>query len=117
MTNVAGVPHTFELLERAGPERLAMPTLRLVTLGRRAARRRRPRGAGATAPSAWGVDFVSMYGQTEATARMAYLPPELAARHPDAIGVPIPGGELESWSPIPTICRPTSASSCTAART
>ena len=35
-----------------------------------------------------------MYGQTEATARMAYLPPELATRRPDAIGVPIPGGSF-----------------------
>ena len=33
-----------------------------------------------------------MYGATEATARMAYLPPELAASHPAAIGRPIPGG-------------------------
>ena len=30
----------------------------------------------------WGVDLFVMYGQTEATARMAYLPPALAARHP-----------------------------------
>jgi hypothetical protein len=35
-----------------------------------------------------------MYGQTEATARMAYLPPELASEHPQAIGVPIPGGSF-----------------------
>jgi hypothetical protein len=36
-----------------------------------------------------------MYGQTEATARMAYLPPELAAAHPDRVGVPVPGGTFE----------------------
>ena len=36
-----------------------------------------------------------MYGQTEATARMAYLPPALAAAHPQAIGRAIPGGHLE----------------------
>lgn len=35
-----------------------------------------------------------MYGQTEATARMAYLPPELATTSPGAIGVPIPGGSF-----------------------
>ena len=28
----------------------------------------------------WGWDFVVMYGQTEATARMAYLPADLAPR-------------------------------------
>ena len=36
-----------------------------------------------------------MYGQTEATARMAYLPPALATRRPTAIGRPIPGGQLD----------------------
>ncbi len=35
-----------------------------------------------------------MYGQTEATARIAWLPPDLAADHPEAVGVPIPGGSL-----------------------
>ncbi|PRC48519.1 AMP-dependent synthetase, partial [Mycobacterium sp. ITM-2017-0098] len=35
-----------------------------------------------------------MYGATEATARMAYLPPELARTRPTAIGRPIPGGAL-----------------------
>ena len=35
-----------------------------------------------------------MYGQTEATARMAYLPPHLAEERPDAIGIPVPGGSF-----------------------
>ena len=35
-----------------------------------------------------------MYGATEATARMAYLPPQLASSHPGAIGRPIPGGSF-----------------------
>ena len=39
-----------------------------------------------------GWDLFVMYGATEATARMAYLPPQLAASHPAAIGRPIPGG-------------------------
>jgi acyl-CoA synthetase (AMP-forming)/AMP-acid ligase II len=41
-----------------------------------------------------GFELFVMYGQTEATARMSYLPPHLAERHPDAIGVPVPGGHL-----------------------
>jgi hypothetical protein len=41
-----------------------------------------------------------MYGQTEATARMAYLPPELARSRPQAIGVPIPGGAFR-LDPLP----------------
>ena len=44
-----------------------------------------------------------MYGATEATARMAYLPPELAQSRPTSIGSPIPGGSftlepLDGWA-------------------
>ncbi|HEY0953584.1 MAG TPA: AMP-binding protein, partial [Roseateles sp.] len=35
-----------------------------------------------------------MYGQTEATARIAYLPPERLAEKAGSIGIAIPGGEL-----------------------
>ena len=35
-----------------------------------------------------------MYGQTEATARMSYLPPELSLLKLGSIGVAIPGGEF-----------------------
>ena len=41
-----------------------------------------------------------MYGQTEATARMAYLPPELAADVPGAVGIPVPGGSFRI-DPVP----------------
>ena len=93
VTNVAGVPHTFDLLDRAGPDRLFVPSLRFVT-----------QAGGRLAPEAvqrWiafsetrGVDFYVMYGQTEATARMAYLRPEDGVRTPAAIGRPIPGGSF-----------------------
>jgi acyl-CoA synthetase (AMP-forming)/AMP-acid ligase II len=93
VTNVAMVPHSLELLEQAGADRLRAPSLRFVTVaGGRLAPEVQRRWLDRT--EAWGVDFVSMYGQTEATARMAYVPPDLARRHPTAIGVPIPGGEL-----------------------
>lgn len=35
-----------------------------------------------------------MYGQTEASARLTYLPPELASSHPESVGKAIPGVEL-----------------------
>jgi long-chain acyl-CoA synthetase len=41
-----------------------------------------------------GGDMVAMYGQTEATARIAYLPPELLAERPGSVGVVVPGGQL-----------------------
>ena len=94
VTNVAGVPHTFELLERAGPERLHVPTLRFIT---QAGGRMAPERVEQWLDRAeqWGAKFYVMYGQTEATARMAYLPPAIARHRPSAIGRPIPGGRLE----------------------
>lgn len=41
-----------------------------------------------------GILFYVMYGQTEATARISYLPPGEALLHPDSIGVAIPNGKL-----------------------
>lgn len=94
VTNLAGVPHTFELLERVGPDRIHVPSLRFLTV---AGGRLRPDRVEAWSRrcSEWGSELFVMYGQTEATARMAYLPPALARRYPQAIGVPIPGGSLD----------------------
>jgi len=93
-TSFAGVPYTFELLDRIAFDRLSLPTLRYVTqAGGRLDPETVRRYAGIGARDGW--DLVVMYGQTEATARMAYLPPHLAASRPGAIGVAIPGGSLE----------------------
>ena len=92
-TSFAGVPHVFDLLDSSGFANRELPTLTTVTQAggrldpatvRRYALLGRDRG----------FDLVVMYGQTEATARMAYLPPHLAAERPECIGVPIPGGSL-----------------------
>lgn len=91
-TSLSGVPHTWEVL--ADDEALEQtPTLNLLTqaggklrpdLVRRYAERGRKAG--------WR--FCVMYGQTEASPRMGYLPPELAATAPEAMGLVIPGGDL-----------------------
>ena len=91
VTSFAGVPYTFDLLGSAGwPD---LPTLRQVTQagGRMAPERVR---ALAAQGEAEGWELVVMYGQTEATARMAWLPPRLATTHPHAVGVAIPGGSF-----------------------
>lgn len=92
-TSIAGVPYTFELLERAGTDWVAAPGLQQVLQagGRMAPERVR---AIAERLGARGRELFVMYGQTEATARMAYLPPHLAAERPGCIGVPIDGGEF-----------------------
>lgn len=92
ITSFAGVPHTFEMLEASGFAERAVPSLRYLTqaggslapeIVRRFARLGEERG----------FELFVMYGQTEATARMAYLPPKLIAAA-EAIGQPIPGGRF-----------------------
>lgn len=91
VTSFAGVPYTFELLERVGFADMDLPHLRYVTqAGGRLAPDRVAHWAARGRERGW--DLFVMYGQTEATARMAYLPPDLATSRPEAIGVPIPGG-------------------------
>ena len=38
--------------------------------------------------------FFIMYGQTEATARMSYLPSKKSSEKVGSVGIPIPGGEF-----------------------
>ena len=94
VSTLAGVPHTFDLLQTTGFKgRSTLPSLRRVTqAGGRLAPQQVRRLAAMAQQQAW--DFYVMYGQTEATARMAYLPAELAAEHPDCVGVPVPGGDV-----------------------
>ncbi|HYH49613.1 MAG TPA: non-ribosomal peptide synthetase, partial [Acidimicrobiia bacterium] len=90
-TSLAGVPYTFELLDRVGFQHMKLPSLRYVTqAGGRLAPEQVGRFAALGERDGW--QFFVMYGQTEATARMAYLPPALAGQFPGAIGVPVPGG-------------------------
>ncbi|WP_235433521.1 MULTISPECIES: AMP-binding protein [Protofrankia] len=93
-TSLHGVPYTFDLLERVGFDRIHLPSLRYVTQAGGALPAHRVRHI-AELGRRRGWRLFVMYGQTEATARMAYLPPELAESHPSAIGVPIPGGSFE----------------------
>ena len=91
-TSLAGVPHTWEVLAD-GEDLERTSSLRLLTqaggkLRPELVRRFAERGRAA------GWRFCVMYGQTEASPRMGYLPPELAGTAPEAMGVAIPGGEL-----------------------
>ncbi|PZF80069.1 AMP-binding protein [Jiangella anatolica] len=103
-TTLAGVPHTFDLLDRVGFAGMRLPRLRSVTqAGGRLSPAQVVRYAELGRRGGW--DFVVMYGQTEATARMAYLPPALAAEHPSTVGVAIPGGSF-SLAPVPEATAP-----------
>jgi len=98
-TSFAGVPYTFDLLDRVGFGEMALPHLRYVTqAGGRLDPGRVREYAELGRRRGW--DFYVMYGQTEATARMTYLPPALTATRPDSIGIPIPGGSIH-LDPVP----------------
>lgn len=99
VTSFAAVPYTFDLLDRVGFRDMDLPNLRYITQagGRLAPERVR---SYAELGRRKGWDLFVMYGQTEATARMAYLPPEQAILHPESIGVPIPGGSFR-LEPVP----------------
>jgi acyl-CoA synthetase (AMP-forming)/AMP-acid ligase II len=93
-TTFAGVPHTFDLLDRIGFDAMSLPDLRYVTqAGGRLAPDRVRHFAELGRHHGW--QLVVMYGATEATARMGYLPPELALDNPTCIGRPVPGGSFD----------------------
>jgi acyl-coenzyme A synthetase/AMP-(fatty) acid ligase len=93
-TSIAGVPFHYTTLRRFGEEKLSLPSLRTLT---QAGGRLDPRVVSFFGDWAARTDrkFFVMYGQTEAGPRVAYLPPEHAAAHPDAIGVAIPGVTID----------------------
>jgi hypothetical protein len=93
-TTFAGVPHTFDLLDRVGFDAMSLPHLRYVTqAGGRLAPDRIRRFAELGQRQGWQL-FV-MYGATEATSRMGYLPAELAYDNPTCIGRSVPGGSFD----------------------
>ncbi|HZZ86669.1 MAG TPA: class I adenylate-forming enzyme family protein [Anaeromyxobacteraceae bacterium] len=96
-TGFAGVPLTFELLRRQCDAAAApKPRLRYLT---------QAGGAMAQETIRWARQafhpalLYVMYGQTEATARLAYLPPERAEEKAGSIGIAIPGVELRVVGP------------------
>lgn len=93
-TSLVGVPTTYTLLKQMRFERMALPSLRTMT---QAGGRLAPdviRWFGELAQSR-GQRFFVMYGQTEATARMSYVPASKLLEKTGSIGIAIPGGNLE----------------------
>ncbi|MCM3040925.1 AMP-binding protein [Paenibacillus motobuensis] len=92
-TSFGGVPYTFEILKKLRFQRMDLPSLRTMT---QAGGKLSPELHKEFAEHAkeQGKRFVVMYGQTEATARMGYLPYEKALEKSGSMGVAIPGGKL-----------------------
>ena len=92
-TSFTGVPYSYELLMKMRFTRMDLPNLRVIT-----------QGGGKLTPEMFtalaeyardkGKRFIATYGQSECTARMAYLPAELALEKTCSIGIAEPGGQL-----------------------
>ncbi|UWQ77294.1 AMP-binding protein [Leisingera sp. M658] len=92
-TSLAGVPHHYRLLDSAGLAHALPENIKTLTVAGGAMEPEQVR-AWSARMQARGGRFYVMYGQTEATARISYLPPELALDTPGAAGRAIPGGRL-----------------------
>lgn len=94
VTSLSGVPFHYQMLQRLRIERMDLPHLRYLT---QAGGKLDPNSVVFFAQLAQERNwpFFVMYGQTEATARIAYVPAELIAKHPDVIGQAIPNGQLK----------------------
>jgi len=91
-TELAGVPSSYQLLLRASTfATRPLPSLRLLQQAGGKLAPETIEGLLAAKPSA---RLYVMYGQTEATARLAYLPPDRLPQKLGSIGTAIPGVEL-----------------------
>jgi long-chain acyl-CoA synthetase len=92
-TGFAGVPSHFQLLlNRSSLRQKGFPHLRYV---QQAGGHLPPASVRALRDSLPGTRIFVMYGQTEATARLSYLPPELLDSKLGSIGKGIPGVTLQ----------------------
>ena len=92
-TSFGGVPYTYEMLDRLRFYRMKLPSLRTMTqAGGKVTPELHEKFAAYAAEQ--GKNFVVMYGASEATARMGYLPPEKAVEKKGSMGIPIPGGKF-----------------------
>ncbi|MCB0910099.1 MAG: AMP-binding protein [Propionibacteriaceae bacterium] len=103
-TGLAGVPSSFQLLLRASSYATRiLPSLRLV---QQAGGRLAPPQIEQLAAAQPGSRLFVMYGQTEATARLSYLPPDMLSTKLGSIGRGIPGVRLrvldEAGLPVPS---------------
>ncbi len=93
-TSFAGVPFLYQVLEKLRFERMNLPSLKVMT-----------QAGGRMSPDkieyfnnvceAKNIKLFIMYGQTEATARISYVPAEKLKHKISSIGVSIPDGKLE----------------------
>ncbi len=92
-TTFGGVPYIYEMLKKLRFGRMDIPSLRYLTqAGGKLSPELADEFSGICRER--GMKFIVMYGQTEATARMAWRPWEYASSKSASMGIAIPGGEF-----------------------
>lgn len=92
-SSISGVPFTFEMLKKLRFFSMNLPYIKTITQ------------AGGKMDLTLNKEIAEyceknkkklyvMYGQTEASPRISYLPPKKALKKIGSIGIPVPGGEL-----------------------
>lgn len=92
-TSFTGVPYSFQILDMMRFYRMDLPHLTLLTQGGG----KMPTGLNEKFVSyceQQGKQWIATYGQSECTARMAYLPAQWAREKMGSIGIAVPNGEL-----------------------
>jgi len=103
-TGFAGVPSTFYILIRhSNLHQRNLPSLRFVTLAGGAMEVGARKELRDSLP--FHADFFVMYGQTEASARLTYLPPEKFSEKPASIGQPLSNVSISVLNQTGLPCR------------
>lgn len=92
-TSFTNVPYSYEILKKLRFFRMNLPSLKLITQGGGKLNEELQREFAEYAEQT-GRKFILTYGQTEGSARMAYLPAEYAKEKCGSIGKAIPNGRL-----------------------
>jgi len=93
VTSLSGVPYHYEMLLKLKLEKMDLGRIRVMTQAGGAL------SVGVTKKiseicSKKDIQFYVMYGQTEASPRISYVPPHQLINKLGSIGIPVPGGKM-----------------------
>ena len=92
-TSLSGIPYSFEMLKKLRFLSMDLPSLKTITQAGGKLNHELNREFSEYCRNN-DKRFYVMYGQTEATARMSYLPPEYSVKKLGSMGIAIPGGSF-----------------------
>ncbi len=93
-TTFGTVPYIYEVLDKLHFFNMDFPSLKYITQAGGKLNKALHKKIG-KAMVEKGKKLIVMYGASEATARMSYLPPEISEEKAGSIGISIPGGRFE----------------------